>query len=259
MCSGAEGAEKHMIASTGSAFSILLMQIEHSEFQDQLVRGLAHRMNNILTLFHGYVGLLLDNQKLDKETRDGLGKIKDGARAASELMDRTHSLVRPPSIVWREVRLHDFMRLLKPSFDAMCGPRTKLTFESPEDLPTVWADAIRVKAAIVEVVRNACEATFAGGGDVHLTLRAAKKPPGTPAKQPLQWVSLTVEDDGPGIAEEIRERIFHPIFSTKKKQNATGLGLTAAAGYIQQLGGVLKFESEPGKTCFEILLPAHVE
>ena len=41
------------------------MQIEHSEFQDQLVRGLAHRMNNILTLFHGYLGLLLDNKKLD--------------------------------------------------------------------------------------------------------------------------------------------------------------------------------------------------
>ena len=56
------------------------MQIEHSEFQDQLVRGLAHRMNNILTLFHGYLGLLMDNQKLDKETRDGLSKIKDGAR-----------------------------------------------------------------------------------------------------------------------------------------------------------------------------------
>ena len=234
------------------------MQIEHSEFQDQLVRGLAHRMNNILTLFHGYLGLLMDNQKLDKETRDGLAKIKEGARAASELMDRTHSLVRPPSIVWREVKLNDFMRMLKPSFDAMCGPRTKLTLESPDELPAVWADAIRVKSAIVEVVRNACEATFTGG-EVHIKLRAAKKPAGTPAKQPLQWISLTVADTGPGIPEEIRDRIYQPFFSTKKKQNATGLGLTVAAGFIQQLSGVLRYESEPGKTVFEMLLPAHVE
>lgn len=234
------------------------MQIEHSEFQDQLVRGLAHRMNNILTLFHGYLGLLMDNQKLDKETRDGLSKIKDGARAASELMDRTHSLVRPPSVVWREVKLHDFMRMLKPTFLALCGPRTKLTLECPEELPAIWADATRVKSAIVEVIRNACEATFAGG-DVHITLRAAQKPPGTSAKQPLQWISLVVTDTGPGIPEEIRDRIYQPFFSTKKKQNATGLGLTVAAGFIQQLGGVFRYESEPGKTSFEMLLPAHVE
>src|SRR5476649_344676 len=110
------------------------MQIEHSEFQDQLVLGLAHRMNNILTLFHGYLGLLMDNQKLDKQTQAGLAKIKDGARAASELMDRTHSLVRPPAVVWREIKLPDFIRMLRPSFESLCGPRTKLTLECPDEV-----------------------------------------------------------------------------------------------------------------------------
>jgi len=234
------------------------MQIEHSEFQDQLVRGLAHRMNNILTLFHGYLGLLMENQKLDKDTMHGLAKIKEGARAASELMDRTHALVRPPSIVWREVKLHDFLPMLKPSFDAMCGPKTKLTLDCQDDVPPIWADAIRVKSAIIEVVRNACEATFAGG-DVQMVLRATTKPPGTSAKQPLQWVSLTITDAGPGIPEEIQERIYQPFFSTKKKQNATGLGLTVAAGFIQQLGGILRYTTKPGKTAFEILLPAHLD
>jgi signal transduction histidine kinase len=161
-------------------------------------------------------------------------------------------------MVWREVKLHDFMRMLKPSFDAMCGPRTKLTLDCPDELPSIWADATRVKSAIVEVVRNACEATFTGG-DVHIVLCAAKKPTGTPAKQPLQWVSLKVVDSGPGVPDELRERIFQPFFSTKKKQNATGLGLTVAAGFIQQMGGVLRFESQPGNTSFEMLLPAHVE
>ena len=87
------------------------MQIQQSEFQDQLVRGIAHRMNNILTLFHGYVGLLLDNQKLDQQTMEGLAKIKEGATAASELMDRTHSLARPSTLVWREVKIADFLRI----------------------------------------------------------------------------------------------------------------------------------------------------
>jgi two-component system cell cycle sensor histidine kinase/response regulator CckA len=234
------------------------MQIEHSEFQDQLVRGLAHRMNNILTLFHGYLGLLMDNQKLDKATLEGLAKIKDGARAASELMDRTHSLVRPSAIVWREVKLHDFIRMLKPSFDGLCGPRTTVTIDCPDILPAIWADATRVKQAIFEVVRNAIEATSAGG-QVDIILRAAPQPPGTPAKQPLQWVSLTVTDNGPGIPAELRERIYQPFFTTKKKQSATGLGLTVAAGYIQQMGGVLRCESEPGRTSFQILLPSRCD
>jgi two-component system cell cycle sensor histidine kinase/response regulator CckA len=234
------------------------MQIEHSEFQDQLVRGLAHRMNNILTLFHGYLGLLLDNQKLDQETREGLAKIKDGARAASELMDRTHSLARPTAVVWREIHLHDFIHLLRPSFEAHCGPRTKLTLDCPDELPAIWGDVTRVKAAIFEVVRNALEATFTGGR-VKVAVSATQKPPGTPAKQALQWISISVTDNGSGIPEELKERIFQPFFTTKKKQNATGLGLTVATGFVEQMGGVLRFESEPGKTTFQMMLPCRSE
>lgn len=235
------------------------MQIEHSEFQDQLVRGLAHRMNNILTLFHGYLGLLMENQKLDKETRDGLAKIKDGARAASELMDRTHSLVRPPAVVWREIKLHDFIHMLRPSFDALCGPSTRLTIECQDDLPTIWGDATRVKSAIFEIVRNSIEATAGIHGHVKISLSATHKPPGTSAKQSLQWISISVTDDGPGVPEELKERIFQPFFTTKKKQNATGLGLTVAAGFVQQMGGVLRFDTAPGKTTFQMLLPSRSE
>ncbi len=234
------------------------MQIEHTEFQDQLVRGLSHRMNNILTLFHGYLGLLLDNKKLDKTTLEGLSKIKEGARAATELMDRTHSLVRPPSAVWREVRLHDFVRMLKPSFDAMRSATTQLIIDAPDELPSVWADAGRLKTAIVEIVRNALEAT-SNGGTVTITLRSAPQPAGSRARQTIQWVSLTVTDDGPGIPEENAERIYQPFYSTKKKQNSAGLGLTVAAGFVQQMGGVLRFESERGNTTFEMLLPSRVE
>ena len=125
-------------------------------------------------------------------------------------------------------------------------------------MPAIWGDAVRVKSAIFEIVRNAIEATFAGG-DVRIVVSAASKPPGTPARQALQWVSIEVTDDGPGIPEAIRERIYQPFFSTKKKQNATGLGLTVAAGFVQQMGGVLRYESEPGKTTFQMLLPSRSE
>jgi len=232
------------------------MQIEHSEFQDQLVRGLSHRMNNILTLFHGYVGLLLDNERLDKGTIEGLGKIQDGAKAASDLMDRANSLCRPPTVVWREVKLGDFVRMLKPSFESVRGPKTKLVMDIPDDLPLIRADAARVKTAVFELVKNALEATFATGGTVRIELRAESKPPGNHALQSIPWISVRVFDDGHGVPEELVERIYEPFFSTRKKRAATGLGLPFVAGCVTQHGGVLRHTSEPGSTVFEMLLPS---
>ncbi len=233
------------------------MQIEHSEFQDQLVRGLAHRMNNILTLFHGYIGLLLDNQRLDKGTIEGLGKIQDGARAACDLMDRANTLVRSTGAVWREMKLGDFVHMLKPSFDAVCGPRTKLIIDAPANLPPICADAPRVKTAVFEMVRNALEATFTAGGTVTIELRTTARPGKTRARSAAPWISVRVIDDGPGVPEEIAARLCEPFFSTKKKQASTGLGLTVTAGIVAQHGGLLRYESKPAQTVFEMLLPCH--
>ena len=87
------------------------MQIAHNDFQDQLVRGLAHRMNNILSLFHGYLSLVVENEKLDPATLDGLAKIKLGASQASELMDRAQALVRPTASVLREIDLGQYLHM----------------------------------------------------------------------------------------------------------------------------------------------------
>src|SRR6478735_306704 len=190
------------------------MQIAHNDFQDQLVRGLAHRMNNILSLFHGYLSLLVENENLDPATLDGLAMIKKGAAQASELMDRTQALVRPTASVLREIDLGDYLRLLRSGFEQFRGPRTEIELDIPDDLPLFHGDGSRARTAIVELVKNACEATFASGGKVVISLHAEA----TPASR-IKWLVLTVTDDGPGIPVEIQERIFTPFFSTKKKQN----------------------------------------
>lgn len=227
------------------------MHIVHSEFQDQLVRGLAHRMNNILTLFHGYLGLLLDNKDLDKATLEGLAKIKLGATQASELIDRTHSLIRPSATVLREIDLAEYLPLLRSSFDLGRGPKTTLQFEIQDDLPHLLADASRVRTAMMELVKNACESTFANGGEVVISVRGEQQ-----KNSRTKWVIIGVSDNGPGVPEEIRERIFTPFFSTKKKANAAGLGLTVALSFAQQHGGSLRLEAAEGRTTFELRLPS---
>jgi two-component system cell cycle sensor histidine kinase/response regulator CckA len=238
------------------------MQTEPLPFQDHLVRGLTHRMNNILTLFHGYVGLMLDNKSLDKTTRAGLKKIEEGARAASELMDRTHSLVRPSAIIWREVDLAEFIPLLRAHIEAFREPSTTLEIEIPDDLPHVRADLARLKSAFFELVRNACEAAGPGG---KVRIEVSAEAPGahasgkaSKATQPTRWVAISVIDNGPGIAPNLEEKIFQPFYSTKRKQDAAGLGLNVATGCLQQIGGVLRHDSKPGETRFQILLPASV-
>jgi two-component system nitrogen regulation sensor histidine kinase GlnL len=67
-------------------------------------------------------------------------------------------------------------------------------------------------------------------------------------------VAVEIFDTGPGIAEELRERVFHPLVSGR--DGGTGLGLTLAQNFVNQHHGVISFESGPGSTCFTILLPA---
>jgi signal transduction histidine kinase len=226
------------------------MQTADSEYQDHLVRGLTHRMNNILTLFHGYLGMLLDNQKLDKATLEGLSKIKVGAAQASELMDRTHSLVRPTSTVWRAIPIGDYVRTLRPVFEGFLGPRTEISFNIEDNLPSIQGDSGRIKTAIVELVKNACEATFANGGKVEVTVRCE-----IPRGQRSKYIIMTVKDDGPGFPPEIAEKLFTPFFSTQKKQNAAGLGLTVASSFVNLHKGHIKVECADGWTTAEIRLP----
>jgi two-component system cell cycle sensor histidine kinase/response regulator CckA len=241
------------------------MHVEITEPQDPdlLVRGLAHRMNNILTVFHGYVGMMLENEKLDPGTRDGLARIKAGARAATDLIDRAHSLVRQPTVVWREIEPGEFVTKLRAAAESLrTHQATRLELRVPENLPLIQADASKLKTALIELLRNAFESTAATPAKSTVTLSVSVVPAadvsGSAAlhEAAAQWISFAVEDDGLGIAPEIAAKVFQPFFSTKRKSDATGLGLNVATGLIQQCGGTLRHESRPGCTRFELLLPA---
>ena len=236
------------------------MHIEQSDFHDQLVRGLTHKMNNILSLFHGYLGMLMSDQKLDPSTVAGLARIRDGAKAASDLMDRTKVLARPSSVVWREVNVRDLFERMQPDMEAACERGVQLKIDLPGNLPAIWTDTTRLKTAIFELVKNACDAS-PPGDVINIEVVAESQSSATPsaegkAAQPITWISINITDHGEGVPPELSEKIFHPFYSTKQKQNATGLGLTVALGLVQQLGGGLRYQSKPGLTTFRLLLPS---
>lgn len=246
-----------LLATTESTTT---MQLVFTEFQDQLVRGLAHRMNNILSLFHGYLGLLMDERKLNPVMKEGLERIRDGARDATDLMERINAISRPASINARQMDPADFFRQLAPTLDRLQVPKIQFTLECPEGLPVICVDTSRMKLAIVELVRNAFEAAHSS-----VTIRVCAE---IGADQPElfggvdthdgKWLKIEISDDGSGIRTAEALRIYEPFYSTKKQNQAAGLGLAVALGCTQQFGGTLRHRSSKAGTTFQILLPARV-
>jgi CheY-like chemotaxis protein len=115
------------------------------------------------------------------------------------------------------------------------------------DLGLVLADAGQMEQVIMNLVINACDAMPRGG-----TLRIETA--NTDDSGPM--VSLSVSDTGLGMDQATRERLFEPFFTTKEAGRGTGLGLATAYGIVQQAGGLIHVESEPGRgSCFKVLLP----
>jgi nitrogen-specific signal transduction histidine kinase len=234
------------------------MRIEHSEFHNHLVRGLTHKMNNILSLFHGYLGLLIDDKKLDRETVAGLLRIRESADAASKLMDRTKALAPSPHAVWRQVAPDEFLRTLTPALQLYTERGVRLEVNCEAGLPDLWADASRLRVAMKEIVKNACEASPANGV-VQISARPHSRPVRARGRRPtspaISWTAITVTDAGKGIPQDLQSKVFQPFFSTKNKRDSVGLGLSVALGLVQQLGGAIRLNSRPGKTSVKLLLP----
>jgi two-component system cell cycle sensor histidine kinase/response regulator CckA len=235
------------------------MRIEQSEFHDHLVRGLAHKMNNILSLFHGYLGLLLDDKKLDRDTLAGLVHIRDSAEAATRLMERTKALATPSSSSnWRQASPEDVLRTLLPSLQLCADRGIEIETTCEPGLAPIWADTGRLRIAIRELVKNACEASPANG-TVRISIKSHTRPVRTqgrrPAIKPLSWTAISIADTGKGIPAELTKKVFQPFFTTKHKRDSMGLGLSVALGLVQQLGGAIRLQSRPGRTTVKVLLP----
>ena len=118
-------------------------------------------------------------------------------------------------------------------------------------LPELTADREQLIQAVLNIVRNAAQA-LGGHGEILLRTRIARQV--TLAKRRYKLaLELQVIDDGPGIPEEIRDRIFYPLVSGR--EGGSGLGLSLAQSFIEQHQGMIEVDSRPGRTCFTILLP----
>jgi two-component system nitrogen regulation sensor histidine kinase GlnL len=139
--------------------------------------------------------------------------------------------------------------------------RSLLLAESPQgvhirrdydiSLPDLIGDQEKLIQAVLNITRNAVQA-MQGEGEIIFVTRAERQAM-LARKRYRVAIKLQIIDNGPGIPPEIMDRIFYPLVSGRAE--GTGLGLTLAQTFITQHNGMIECESQPGRTCFTILLP----
>ena len=217
----------------------------------ELIRNLAHEIKNPLGGIRGSAQLLdreLANMPNAPALKEYTEVIIHEADRLQDLMHRllsSHRAMQPTQISIHEV-LERVRRLIHAEFP---GVRVKRDYDL--SLPEITGDREQLIQAILNIVRNAAQA-MQGEGEIITRTRAVRQVTLVKKRYRLA-LELQIIDNGPGIAEEIRDRIFYPLVSGR--EGGTGLGLSLAQSFVQQHQGSIEAESVPGRTCFTLRLP----
>lgn len=215
----------------------------------ELVRNLAHEIKNPLGGIRG-AAQLLESEVSGTSLRDYAVVIIKEADRLQTLVDRLLAPHRHPRLVG-DVNIHEVLERVRSLLLAEFPVGLDIVRDYDASLPEFRGDKEQLIQAVLNLVRNAAQA-MQGEGRIQLITRIARQVTIGTHRYRLA-LELHVVDNGPGIPEEIRDRIFFPLVSGR--EGGSGLGLTLAQTFVQQHGGVIGCESRPGRTDFRILLP----
>jgi two-component system nitrogen regulation sensor histidine kinase GlnL len=223
---------------------------EQQQANRELIRNLAHEIKNPLGGIRGAAQLLereLDRPELIEYTQVVIGE----ADRLQSLVNRLLTPHRLPS--FQRTNIHEVVSRVRSVVQAEF-PRVVIACDFDTSLPEIDADPEQLTQATLNIVRNAAQALEATAADprILLTTRVARYVT-LARKRRRVALALSIEDNGPGVPEAIRDRIFYPLVSGR--EGGSGLGLTLAQAFVAQHAGAIECESVPGRTVFTILLP----
>jgi two-component system sensor kinase FixL len=219
----------------------------------EMAASLAHEINQPLAAITTYAQAcqrLLDKGEAPDgaEIRESLVEMGRQALRAGEVIRRLRGFVANravrPELIGCNRLLEDAVALARPDLRAN---DVQLKLDVAPNLPDVMADAVQLQQVLINLFRNAIDATLQNGGTQReIALRALCTPGG---------VEVSVHDRGPGLAAGALAKLFNPFFTTKPQ--GTGLGLAISRTIVQAHGGTLAYREEPGGgACFYFTLPA---
>ena len=213
-----------------------------------MIRQLAHEIKNPLGGLRGAAQLLereLEGAALKEYTQVII-------READRLTALVDSMGGPKHVPDKSlINVHEICEHVYHLLRAEAAPAIDIERDYDPSLPSAMLDRNQIIQALLNVARNAMQALGARGRIMLRTRALSNVSIGSTGHRLL--ASVQVEDDGPGIPEELRSSIFYPLVTGRP--NGTGLGLAVAQELVSRNGGLIEFESESGRTVFTLLLP----
>ena len=217
-----------------------LLQAEKMAALGQTVSGVAHELNNPLATILTWSERLSQKAGLDPGLKRGLEIILGEAERAARIVRNLLTFARKRQTTRAMVDINQVVRetLALRSYEQRVTNVTVLDALAA-GLPPVFADAHQVQQVLLNLIINAEQAMLSANGRGLLVVR-------TWHDASRECVILEINDDGPGIAEDVQAKIFDPFFTTKEVGKGTGLGLTVAYAIVNEHGGRIRLESRPG-------------
>jgi C4-dicarboxylate-specific signal transduction histidine kinase len=213
---------------------------------DGLAAGVAHEINNPLTIILGQIHVMLQGDP-GEELQTQLGVIDNAARRAAKIVKDLRSFAEPAPAQRAPVSVGALVRQVLDANASRLRADHVDWQTALEEVPAIWADGAQLTQVLQSLIDNARFAMAAAHEGGTLTLRLMPVPAG---------VRIEVADDGPGIPPNHLPRIFNPFFTTKGPDQGRGLGLAVAHGIIKEHGGRLWAENlESGGAMLVIELP----
>lgn len=219
-----------------------LVQAQKMETVGILVSGIAHELNNPIAAILGLSELIRRDPDLTPDLHDSAALLVEEADRARRIVGTFLDFIRPrpPERYPTPVRpLLETIRELQ-SYSERSG--IEWAVEVDPDLPRVAIDRSQMQQVLLNLTTNAIQAIVSDRPSGHLELAAARGP----GLDGHESIRITVTDDGPGIPEENRSRLFIPFFTTKEPGEGTGLGLSVSFDIVRRHEGRLSYEPAPG-------------
>jgi len=240
-----------------------LRQSQKMESVGQLAAGVAHDINNILTVIQGHAGLLLNVTPPGADSIKSLKQISAASERAASFVRQLLTFSRKQIFRSKVVDLNTLLRNLENMLPQMLGEDIALEIRYQPNLPHIEAGTGMIEQIAMNLAVNSRDAMPQGGkllittSAVEIRASHAKR---HPEARPGWFVCLTVTDTGCGMDHKVLQRLFEPFFTTKEVGKGTGLGLASIYGMVKQHQGWIEVQSEiaVGST-FKVYLPVASE